>query len=90
MKKIRSNFHGVIKGRLRKKKIHGLLSNGIWETEPLKLKTMALEFFKEKYKKSSMTRPFFRRERLRKLSADKHKDLELPFLKEEIREVVWR
>nr|KAJ0204712.1 hypothetical protein LSAT_V11C500243130 [Lactuca sativa] len=50
-------FHGAVKNKNRKNRLHGLLINGAWNTEPSAIKTEVHRFFEEKFRDNWPSRP---------------------------------
>ncbi|KAJ9560359.1 hypothetical protein OSB04_005519 [Centaurea solstitialis] len=82
-------FHGAIKTRKRLNRLHGLATNGTWESDPQMIKSRAFTFFKDKYKEARLVRPFFRSSHIRKIPEEIKSQLQEPFTSEEIKFAVW-
>ena len=50
-------FHGALKSKNRKNRLHGLIINGTWNTEPVEIKKEIHRFFEDKFKERWTTRP---------------------------------
>ncbi|KAJ9549508.1 hypothetical protein OSB04_022051 [Centaurea solstitialis] len=82
-------FHSSLKYKQRKNHIHGLSLDGDWITDPLKLKSLAFDFFADKYKEPLASRPSFICQRFKKLSELQKEFLEGQFTEAEIKKAVW-
>ncbi|KAJ9564749.1 hypothetical protein OSB04_000715 [Centaurea solstitialis] len=82
-------FHGIIKGRKRQNHMHGLLANGIWETDPARIKKCVHDFFAEKFSDLRSGKATFRSSILRKISKDHNLMLQAHFSDDEIKKAVW-
>lgn len=82
-------FHAIINGNRRRSRINGIMENGHWIQDPDMIKSNALEFFANKFKKDRVRRPILSSEKFKKLSTIESSMLEADFTVEEIREAVW-
>ena len=84
-----SFFHGLLKQNQHHNRIKGLNIDGIWETDPEKIKNEAWNFFQTKFKDKFPSRPFIRSRKFMKISPEDSITLEADFLPDEIKNAVW-
>ena len=82
-------FQGYVNNRNRKNHIHGIMTNGIWTTDPVMIKQEATRFFERKYRECWRVRPVFRSEGFRKLSKEDTRYLEGEFSMGEVKNAIW-
>ncbi|KAI3728415.1 hypothetical protein L6452_17051 [Arctium lappa] len=82
-------FHGIINKKSTSSRIHGLKINGIWVSDPGKIKDEVHNFFKRKFEDKNPVRPKMRSGLFKRLSDDQRKLLEAPFEMEEVKATVW-
>lgn len=82
-------FHGLIKNNIRRSRIHGLNIDGVWTSEPEKVKEEVYSFFSNKFKENIQDKPKFRSGRFRALSVEQKVSLEIPISYEEVKQAVW-
>ena len=82
-------FHAKVKGRSKRNAILGLNKEGKWIAEPIEVKKMVFEHFKNHFEgqetdlKVSIDLPFL------KLSVAEAASLEVPILIDEVKEAIW-
>lgn len=82
-------FHGLIRGRLQRNSIKGLLSNGSWVESPTKIKETVFHYFSNQFCEPASSRPSFISSRFRKLSPSLVASLDSPFTESELKSAVW-
>lgn len=82
-------FNGYVNKNNRKNRINGLLINGEWCTDPLKIKTEAYNFFKAKFQEAYPVRPKLISPLFKKIPAFELQNVESPITLEEIKHAVW-
>nr|GEW80478.1 RNA-directed DNA polymerase, eukaryota, reverse transcriptase zinc-binding domain protein [Tanacetum cinerariifolium] len=82
-------FHGLVNQRRRTNSIHGIMSDGMWVTNPLQVKETFLNFFKEKFQPHDymIDLPFTMFPS--NLSSPDHDILKKDVTLEEIKSAVW-
>ncbi|KAL7614622.1 hypothetical protein Lser_V15G08580 [Lactuca serriola] len=83
-------FHGCLKHRNRKNRIHGLTINGVWNSDSRDVKAEILKFFTNKFCERWPNRPKFINSKFKKLSAGQSSLLESEFTIQEIKSAVWQ
>ncbi|GJY07049.1 RNA-directed DNA polymerase, eukaryota [Tanacetum coccineum] len=83
-------FHGIINNNYQRQKIKGIYYNGQWISKPSSIKGKAFEIFSNKFSEDMLTRPPFKSDQFLKVYELQRETLECPFLKEEIKNSVWR
>ncbi|XP_076937140.1 uncharacterized protein LOC143604598 [Bidens hawaiensis] len=84
-----SFFHGVLNSNISGNRMHGLLLNGEWVTDPLLLKEDVFEFFAGKFADPVMHRPKLICPNLARIREGDMEGLTRPFSLEEIKNAVW-
>ncbi|KAI3698724.1 hypothetical protein L2E82_42487 [Cichorium intybus] len=84
-----SFFHGILKGKNRNNKIHGLSINGTWCNDPQLIKQAAFDFFSSKFKDKWPHRPKLTNSNIKVLNQHQKCSLEEPFSLDEIKKAVW-
>lgn len=82
-------FHGTLKQKSRKNRIHGLNINGEWISDPMAIKSEVYKFFADKFHERWTHRPKFINHNFKQLSNDQSSFLELEFSDQEIKNAVW-
>lgn len=82
-------FHGLVRGRIQRNTIKGVISNGVWEEKPTNIKEAAFQYFSNQFREPNVARPSFSCERFKKLSPSQADSLVCPFSEYEIKSVVW-
>nr|KAJ0197982.1 hypothetical protein LSAT_V11C700375200 [Lactuca sativa] len=82
-------FHGYVNNRNKKNHIHGIMTNGIWMTDPVVINKEATRFFERKYRECWRVRPVFRSEGFRKLLEEDTRYLEGEFSMGEVKNAIW-
>ncbi|KAJ9561162.1 LOW QUALITY PROTEIN: hypothetical protein OSB04_006322 [Centaurea solstitialis] len=82
-----SFYHGIVNQKLKSTRIHGLNINGIWVTDPNKIKVSAQAFFEQKFEERYKLRPTLKSSFFRILS--EKNELEVPFSEQEVKNAVW-
>ncbi|KAJ9567980.1 hypothetical protein OSB04_003946 [Centaurea solstitialis] len=83
-------FHGIVNKKLKTSRIHGLNFNGIWESDPGRLKAASWEFFAKKFHDEHPVRPVINSPHFKKISDSQRSWLELPFTEQEVKAAVWK
>ena len=79
----------MIKNKKRRNKIHGLIINGVWETEVKPIQKEVWRFFKSKFEEPFVSRPKFVNPKFIRLSLEDCIELEKPFSPEEIKAAIY-
>lgn len=82
-------FHGIIKSKCRRNRLHGLMIDNIWVTDPKAIKMEVHKFFAEKFHESWSNRPKFISPNFAQLSQDQKMFLETCFSPDEVKSAVW-
>ncbi|GJV89371.1 hypothetical protein Tco_1533309 [Tanacetum coccineum] len=82
-------FHAMIKRRNNKSNIHGLMIDGSWCENPKNIKEEIFGYYKSIFTEGDKTRPYFKCERVAKLSEGDVETLEMAIEEKEIRDAVW-
>lgn len=82
-------FHGMIKGRLKRNSIKGIMYNGTWVEDPGRIKQVFFDLFTNQYQESNMVRPSFRSTQFKQLANSQSLTLQAPFSEEEIKGAIW-
>ena len=83
-------FHGCLKHKNRKNRIHGLTINGVWNSDPRDVKAEILKFFTDKFCERWPNRPKFINSKFKKFSTGQSSLLEYEFTIHEIKSAVWQ
>lgn len=84
-----SYFHGLIKNKEIKNKMHGMVINGVWSNNPKLIKREACKFFGDHFKESTDTRTKLVCAGINRLSEHKVASTIEPFSDIEIKNIVW-
>lgn len=82
-------FHAMINSNISSNRIHGMMIQGQWVTDPRKVKDFVADFFKAKFDHQPRETPDFSIPGLRKLTTRQADELILPFSKHEVKLAVW-
>ncbi|KAJ0495115.1 putative RNA-directed DNA polymerase [Helianthus annuus] len=82
-------FHGMIKNKEARSKLHGLVINGQWCNNPKLVKREAQKFFANRFKENWAHRPSLSCPNIKKLSDEEAFGLVEPFSATEIKGAVW-
>nr|KAJ0217194.1 hypothetical protein LSAT_V11C300153710 [Lactuca sativa] len=82
-------FHEYVNNKNRKNTIYVLTINGSWSTDAKEIMDEAVRFFEQKFKDRWPVRPKLIKNQYKVLSDLDSKNLEEPFMLEEIKSVVW-
>ncbi|GJQ88887.1 RNA-directed DNA polymerase, eukaryota [Tanacetum coccineum] len=82
-------FHGIINKQRNNVAIRGIVVDGNWIEDPKMVKNEFLSHFADRFKSPCDSRFSLDMEFPNKLNAERITDLEQPFTKEEIKDVVW-
>lgn len=82
-------FHGVINQKFKNLRIHDQNINGVWISNPDRIKDEVRSFFKKKFKEEHPIRPKLRSGLFKRLSAEQREILEVTFEFEEVKVAVW-
>lgn len=82
-------FHGSLKHKKRKNRIHGLNINGEWNTDPLAIKSEIFNLFANKFRERWPNRPKFLNHNFKRISLTQSPFLESEFSIQEIKSIVW-
>ncbi|KAM0036030.1 putative RNA-directed DNA polymerase [Helianthus debilis subsp. tardiflorus] len=84
-----SLFHKIINSHVLKNRVNGVMVEGVWVTDPERVKEHFKEFFKKKFKEPMERRPKILANGFKTLSSQQAESLIASFSKEEIKCVVW-
>lgn len=79
----------MIRGRLTRNTIKGLISNGIWEEKPEKIKELVFHHFSNHFREPIASRLSFSCKRFKKLSPSQVTSLDSTFTESEVKTAVW-
>lgn len=82
-------FHNILNANLSSSRLHGLVVNGVWESNPSLLKEIAFDFFEERFREPVSVRPKMLLANITRLSEVEARSLVAPFTLVEIKEAVW-
>lgn len=82
-------FHGFLKSKNRKNRIHGLTIDGEWSSDPLAIKSETHKFFANKFREKWPVRPKLISTLFKKLTPDQNHMIESNISLEEIKQAVW-
>lgn len=82
-------FHGYVNNKRCKNRIHGLMVDGEWTTDPTKIKNVVYNFYQEKFQERWPSRPKFISGSFSRLSPRSRSEIEEPFTIDEIMRAVW-
>lgn len=82
-------FHGILRGRLKRNSLKGLLINGVWVDDPVKVKLEVHEYFKRHFSEPLQDRPTFCSSKFSFINDVQVSTLDAPFSEEEIKHAVW-
>lgn len=60
-------FHGLVKGRLKSNTIKGIVVNGVWLEDPIRMEEENYWFFSNQFRETSSARPNFKSTRFKQL-----------------------
>lgn len=80
-------FHGLVNNNMKKSRIHGLIIDGTWNSNPLV--KHVLDFYCDKFKEKVTSRPRFASSLFKTLSSEEVSLLTHPISLQEIKEAVW-
>lgn len=82
-------FHGVVNKKRRQKTVHGVMRNGDWISEPVKVKDAFFNHFKSWFSSTHSQKPTFDSEMFHVLSREQANTLDSMVTNEEIKQAVW-
>ncbi|XP_071705003.1 uncharacterized protein [Rutidosis leptorrhynchoides] len=82
-------FHTSLNRKRKKLQISGVMSNGIWVTQPTQVKDMFFQFFKNKFSPMGQVPICTPSRNLKRLSSSSADSLTVPFSESDIKDVIW-
>lgn len=82
-------FHAMVNSNISSNRIHGMMIQGQWSTDPSAIKHFVAEFFRKKFDNQVDSKPPFTIPGIKKLTTDQAKELIVPFSMDEIKMAVW-
>nr|GEY25821.1 RNA-directed DNA polymerase, eukaryota, reverse transcriptase zinc-binding domain protein [Tanacetum cinerariifolium] len=82
-------FHGMLNKKRSQSNISGVMVNGTWVDDPIKVKLEFFDHFRGRFDKPSENRACIDISFLNSLSNDQKEDLERKITKEEVKRAVW-
>lgn len=82
-------FHGAVKSKNRKNRLHGLSINCAWNTEPSEIKKEVHEFFVNKFYNKWPNRPKLVSDGFKTIMHVDREMLDVPITIEEIKSAIW-
>lgn len=82
-------FHGIIKSKSGRNRLHGLSINSAWVTDPKAIKLEVHKFFDAKFHEFWPDKPKFMSPNFAKLSRDQNMFLDAYFSLDEVKSAIW-
>ncbi|XP_076949834.1 uncharacterized protein LOC143622629 [Bidens hawaiensis] len=82
-------FNGILNANLSSIRLHGIMVEGEWISNPTMAKDRAYDFFANKFKEPQLSRPRLVCSGIRKLSGSEASSLVKPFSILELKDAVW-
>ncbi|GJX54000.1 RNA-directed DNA polymerase, eukaryota [Tanacetum coccineum] len=82
-------FHGILNKKRSQSQIRGVMANGVWIDDPVKVKDEFLMHFRSRFDKPLLNRALLDLNFTNSLSNEQKEDLEQDITKEEVKRAVW-
>ncbi|GJY55016.1 RNA-directed DNA polymerase, eukaryota [Tanacetum coccineum] len=82
-------FHGILNKKRSQSQIRGVMANGVWIDDPVKVKDEFLMHFRSRFDKPLLNRALLDLNFTNSLTNEQKEDLEQDITKEEVKRAVW-